>query len=177
MTVSYSVSNTVNYDTVGIGIEDPATTFPAIYGNLTFGYTVTFSHSLGQVVSVAVTSSAASAPATVLSSNSVRIERNTNIEVFPNERYNFVTILPTSQKQFNSYPPGLTSQADLETSVYDWDMPALREINNSYTFTITYFDQAANINTNVTSTFSQRLVWSQFPGLVVLQDLATRSKW
>lgn len=177
MTVSYSVSNTVNHELVGIGVEDPSVGFPTIYGNFNFGYTVTFSHSLGQVVNVAVTSSPDVAPATVLSTNSVRIERDQDVELFPNERYNFVTISPTYTKQFDSYPPAQVSQADSETSIYDWDTPTVKEITGSYTFVVTYFDAPNNINTDVTATYTQKLVWSQFPGLSVLEELVNRSRW
>ena len=177
MTISYSISNTINYNTVGIGVDNPATTFPAIYGNIDFGYTVTFSQTDGPIVNLTVVSSPAYAPATVLSANSVRIARNMNIDVFTNELYSFVTILPPGQKQLVSYPPALTSQADLETSVYDWDMPPIKEVTGSYSFTITHFDSVALINTNVTSTFTKRLVWSQFPGLTMLRELVARSRW
>jgi hypothetical protein len=177
MTVSYSVSNAVNYELVGIGATNPAIEFPAIYGNFLFGYTVTLSSTLGQVVGVSVTSSPAVAPATVLTTNSVRIERNPAVELFPNERYNFVTILPSSQKFLESYPPGQTSSAGTETSVYDWDTPSVREVTGSYTFVVTYFDVANNINNTETATLSQQLVWSQFPGLVLLGELVSRSKW
>lgn len=177
MTVSYSVSNTLNYELVGIGVEDPLTSFPAIYGNLEFGYTVTFSQSLGPIVGIAVTASPDYAPATVLSVNSVRIERSQEVELFLNERYNFVTILPTAEKQFESQPPAQVSLADLETSVYDWDTPPVKEVTGSYTFVVTYLDTATNINTDVTVTYTQKFVWSQFPGLVILGELVNRSRW
>lgn len=177
MTVSYSVSNTVNYELVGIGVEDPLTSFPAIYGNFAFGYTVTFSQSLGPIVGIAVTASPAVAPATVLNTNSVRIERDPAVELFLNERYNFVTILPTAAKQFESHPPAQVNLAGTETSVYDWDTPPVKEVTGSYTFVITYFDAQNNINNNVTVTYTQKLVWSQFPGLIILGELVGRSRW
>lgn len=177
MTVSYSVSDTINHELVGIGVEDLSVVFPAIYGNFNFGYTVTFSESLGPIVGVSVTSSPDVAPATVLTSNSVRIERDPAVELFLNERYNFVTILPTAEKQFESHPPSQVSLADLETSVYDWDTPPVKEVTGFYTFIITYFDAGNNINTDVTVTYTQRLVWSQFPGLVILSELVDRSRW
>lgn len=177
MTVSYSVSNTVNYEEVGIGVEDPLTSFPAIYGNLAFGYTVTFSQSLGAITNVAVTSFPAAAPATVLNTNSIRIERDPLVELFSDERYNFVTILPTSEKQFESHPPTQVNLAGTETSVYDWNTPSVREVVGTYTFVITYFDTQNNINNNATVTYTQKLVWSQFPGLTILEDLVDRSRW
>lgn len=177
MTVNYSVSNTVNYELVGIGATNPTIEFPAIYGNFLFGYTVTFTSTLGQVVSVSVSSSPTVAPATVVTTDSVRIERDPAVELFLNERYDFVTILPTAEKQFDSYPPAQVSNAGAETSVYDWDTPPIKEVTGSYTFVVTYFDVANNINKTETATFSQRLVWSQFPGLTLLGELVSRSRW
>lgn len=182
MTVSYSVSNTVNYDLVGIGFENPDTSFPSIYGNFPFGYTVTFSSTDGVVTGLSVISSPASAPATVLSPNSVRIARNPAVELFLNERYNFSTILPPSVKVLDSYLPAQVASAGTETSIYDWDTPPIEEVTNSYIFAVRSFDpdpltNINNISISVTSTFTQKLVWSQFPGLVILNELVARSRW
>jgi hypothetical protein len=57
MVISYSVSNSVNYDLVGIGVENPALVFPAIYGIPGFGYTVTFTDLLYEIINVSVASS------------------------------------------------------------------------------------------------------------------------
>jgi hypothetical protein len=90
MVISYSVSNPVNYDLVGIGVENPALVFPAIYGIPGFGYTVTFTDSLYEIINVSVTSSPAYVNTSILLPNSVRIERNSS-SIFTSETYDFVS--------------------------------------------------------------------------------------
>ena len=89
MTTSYSISNTVNYMPVGIGFTDPDTQFPAIYGNTDYGFTVSFSMSDADIIEIISASSNLSV-VSILSSNSIRVQRNQNTNLFPGELFDFV---------------------------------------------------------------------------------------
>ena len=184
MAISYSISNTINYATVGIGIEDPLTKFPAIYGNGSFGYTVTFSTDTGaQITGITVLSSPTYTNEVVLSTNSVRITRDITRNIFPNEYYSFAEFDPNFSKTIVVLPPGEVNQAGLDGSVFKWDMPPQKVVSGSYTFRI------SSINTVVvpgvpdvtetateTVTYTQDLVWSLIPGTQALLELVSRSK-
>jgi len=93
--VSFSIANTVNYTEVPGYELDPGTDeFPPIYGNIEFGFTVNFSvddeeEGTYEVVNITTLS----APNYITATdgvNSVRLERNTNEEIFPGEEFHFV---------------------------------------------------------------------------------------
>lgn len=176
MTISYSIASTVNYETVGLGAEDPDEVFPAIYGNLEFGYTVTFSSSLGQITSTNITSSPSYTDETVLSQNSVRIEKNSSV-VFPGEDYDFAIFDQEFNKSVETYIPGETDLAGPESSIFAWNTPSQEIVQGNYVFQIDYIDSSTSLEETVNKTFSQTLRWSQFPGAIVLQQLVSRSKY
>jgi hypothetical protein len=181
MTISYSISNTINYEEVGIGVENPAIVFPAIYGNYEFGYTVTFSSALGTITNVAITSSPAYTDTSVLSANSVRTVKNA-ITVFPNEDYNFAFFDTNFNKTIETYSAANTDFSntgliDSNRSIFAWDTPTSETVTDQYVFTITYINSETLLEETTPATFSQTLQWSQFPGAAILQDLVQRSKY
>ena len=176
MTISYSISNTIDYEEVGIGVEDPTIVFPALYGNYEFEYTVTFSSSLGTITNVAITSSPTYTNTSILSSNSLRIVKN-SITVFPNEDYNFAVFDVNFNKTIETYSPANTDLVDSNRSVFAWDTPTSEIVTDQYTFSITYINNGTLLEESIPVTFSQTLRWSQFPGTVILQDLLQRSKY
>lgn len=196
MAFSYSISDTINYDTVGIGFDDPLTSFPSIYGNGSFGYTVTFALDTGAVITgVVVLSNPTYTNAVVLSENSVRITRDINQNIFPNEYYSLVEFDPDFAKTITVLSPEDTNQASSNGSVFKWDTPSQRVVRGSYTFRI------SSINTVVTPgepgtidipgtpdttetfletdtvTYTQDYVWSLIPGTQALLELVSRSKY
>ena len=200
MAVSYSISNTINYDTVGIGFENPSTTFPSIYGNSNFGYTVTFTTTdIGkQITNVAVLSSPIYTNETVLSVNSVRITRDINQDIFPNESYSLVEFDPDFAKTVIVLPPEDTNQAGSNGSVFRWDTPSQRVVRGSYTFRISSIntvivpgtpdtidtpgtpgtpDTTETFSATETVTYTQDFVWSLIPGTQALLELVSRSKY
>ncbi len=176
MTISYSISNTINYEEVGIGTEDPTIVFPALYGNYEFEYTVTFSSSLGTITNVTPTSSPAYTDINILSPNSVRIIKN-SIIVFPNEDYNFAVFDDNFNKTIEVYSAANTDIVDSNRSIFAWDTPTSETITDQYAFNITYINNDTLLEETVSATFSQTLIWSQSPGTVILQDLVQRSKY
>lgn len=193
MAISYSISDTINYDTVGIGFTDPLTNFPAIYGNVNFEYTVTFSPNIDdEITNISVLSSPAYTNEIVLSANSVRIIKNLNEIIHPNEQYSFAEFTESDSdfsKNITVLQPNNTDQATLNLSVFRWDTPSQRVVTSSYTFGISFINTTniTDIVTGVTETvtesrtetmtYTQDLVWSQTPGLINLIDLVSKSKY
>lgn len=194
MAISYSISDTINYDTVGIGFTDPLTAFPAIYGNVNFEYTVTFTTTdVGkQITNVSVLSSPAYTNEIVLTANSVRIIKKLNEIIHPNEQYSFAEFAESDSdfsKNITVLQPNNTDQAILDSSVFRWDTPSQQVVTSSYSFGISSINTTivTDIVTGVTETvtetqaetmtYTQDLVWSQTPGLVNLIDLVSKSKY
>lgn len=193
MAISYSISDTINYDTVGIGFTDPLTNFPAIYGNVNFEYTVTFLPNIDdEITNISVLSSPAYTNEIVLSANSVRIIKNLNEIIHPNEQYSFAEFAESDSdfsKNITVLQPNNTDQANLDSSVFRWDTPSQRVVTSSYTFGVSFInttnitDIVTGITETVTETraevvtYTQDLVWSQTPGLINLIDLVSKSKY
>lgn len=180
MAISYSISDTINYDPVGIGTVDPLTTFPAIYGNGNFGYTVTFSTDTGdQITGVEILTSPIYTNEAVLSTNSVRITRDITQTIYPNEYYSFAEFDPNFTKSIVVLPPGEANQAGLNGSVFKWDMPPQKVVSGSYSFRISSINTiiVPNVTTNVIQMYTQELVWSLAPGTQALLELVSRSKY
>ena len=180
MAVSYSISNTINYDPVGIGIEDPLTSFPAIYGNGSFGYTVTFALDTGyEIANTVIISSPTYTNEEILTANSIRITKDINQTIYPNEYYSFAEFDSNFSKTIVVLPPTETDQASSNTSVFKWDTPSQQVVSGSYTFEITFINTAVipSIMETVTQTYAQDLVWSIIPGTQALIELASRSKY
>jgi hypothetical protein len=174
MTISYSISNTTNFTQVGFA--DPQTSFPTIIGNATFGYTVTFSSSFplasNNIIETIVVSSPNETNVAVLSENSVRITRNTNVTVFPNESFIFVEFDANSQKTFTQFGPQQANQASQDSSVIQWTEPSAFSINTSYSFILKYDD-----STERSVSFSQELRWHWTPVISQVADLVSNSRW
>lgn len=180
MAVSYSISDIINYDLVGIGIEDPLTSFPAIYGNGSFGYTVTFTLDTGvPITEVTVLSSPTYTNEVILSPNSIRITRDITQNIFPNEQYSFAEFDSNFSKTIVVLPPEETSQASLNASVFKWDTPSQSVASSLYTFSISSINTAIvpNVTETVTQSYTQDLVWSIIPGTQALIELVSRSKY
>ncbi len=177
MTVSYSISNTVNYIEVGLGVEDPETVFPAIYGNIDFGYTVTFTKSDAAIIGIAASDNTGITDVSVLSANSIRIVRSQTVNVFPNEFFRFVEFDENTQKIIETFEPQDTDQAGPETSLFLWNTPPVKEVTTSYTVVITYLDPETSLPVQETRTYTKELQWFWTTGLEQLADLVSKSRF
>jgi len=182
MAISYSISNTINYDPVGIGIEDPLTEFPTIYGNVNFGYTVTFTETTGyEIANTIIVSSPeyTNEELVILTNNSIRITKDTNQSIYPNEYYSFAEFDTNFSKTIVVLQSDEIDQANSNSSVFNWNVPSQQVVNGSYTFEITFINTGVvpNITETVTQTYTQDLVWSLIPGTQALLELVSRSKY
>ena len=173
---SYSITDTTNYELTGIG-HDSEVEFPIIYGNFNFGYTVNFIAPTGFVVTgVSVVSSPEYTTETANSASSVRIEKNDIVEIFPNEEYDFVRFDYNPQIKYTStLIPQKVDESLVDDSVYQWKTPENEEITGTYVFSVTYLETATMAVSTEIETYTQTLMWSQFPGLIILDDLVDRS--
>jgi hypothetical protein len=178
MTISYSISNTTNYLPVDLGPPlDPESEFPAIYGNINFGYTVTFTKTDAAITGIAASDNTGVTDVSVLSANSIRIERSQTVNVFPNEFFKFVEFDSNSQKIIETFEPQETDQAGPETSVFLWNTPPQKIINTSYNVVITYIDLITQLPSQETKVYTKELRWFWEPGLNQLADLVSKSRW
>ncbi len=177
MSLSYSISNTVNYLPVGIGFTDPETQFPAIYGNIDFEYTVTFTKAGTTITNITATDNTGRTDVSVLSTNSIRIVRSQTVNLFPNEFFKFVEFDSDSQKIIETFEPQDTDQAGPETSIFVWNTPPQKIINTSYTITITFIDLETQQPIQETRTYTKELYWFWTPGLEQLADLVSKSRF
>lgn len=167
--ISYSISNTVNYDVVGIGVIDPESAFPSIYGNVDFGYTVTFLSSNGSVTDVSVTEQPSFTNVEVLSPNSVRIERNSEIAVFEGELYRFTDIdTDTGSIALFDLLPQLAETATPDVNLYEWITPPIKSIDGHFDFEIT-----VDANTEILN-YTQSYLWSPDEGEALLISLVNQ---
>lgn len=178
MAITYSVSNTVNYDLVGIGVEDTTIVFPAIYGLSGFGYTVTFVDSTYEITDVQVISSPIFVDTSTVSINSVRIEKNSS-SIFGDETYAFAFFDESFNKTVSILDANETESANTSSSVFEWNTPTTRTVNGSYTFEITYINTSLMPPSNevITKTYTQDYLWSATAGTQILVDLASRSNY
>lgn len=175
MTTSYSISNTVNFMPVGFGF-DSNTQFPTIYGNTDYGFTVSFSMSDADILSILSASSNLSA-VSILSSNSIRVQRSQTATLFPGELFDFVRFEEgaTPFKTTETYEPQDTDDADSETSVFKWTTPPTKIVTATYSIT---FEILLEGNTTTrTVDYTQELHWFWTPGLQQLDDLVSRSRF
>ena len=176
MTTSYSISNTVNYMPVGIGFTDPNSEFPSIYGNTDYGFTVSFSMSDADIVSI-ISASSNLSDVSILSSNSIRVERSQTTTLFPGELFDFVRFEEgaTPFKTIETYEPQDTDQADSETSVFKWTTPPTKLVTATYSVLFEILVQGVPSTRSVS--YTQELRWFWTPGLQQLDDLVNRSRW
>ena len=173
---TYSITDVINYQLTGIG-HDAGTEFPIIYGNFDFGYTVNFIPPSGFVITgVSVVSSPDYTDETANSADSIRIEIGGAAAIFPNEKYNFVRFDYNPQiKKTSTLIPQNVDQSLVDDSIYEWVVPEQQEITGTYVFSITYLEISTFIVSSETKTYTQTLMWSQFPGLIILDNLVDRS--
>jgi len=176
--ISYSVSNSVNYDTVGIGSENPDLVFPAIYGLSGFGYTITFTDSLYEITNVSVVSKPAYVNTNILLPNSVRITKN-SLAIFDTETYDFATFDTSFNKTIENYNASDANTANVNSSVFAWNTPQIRTVTGTYTFNITYINTTTlpGVNETISKSYTQDYVWSAASGTQVLLNLVSRSKY
>lgn len=174
MSSAYNIFNEVNYTPVGIGSSDPATHFPAIYGNTDYGFSISFT--IPNLISILSASSTLS-DISILSSNEVRIERNENITLFPGEFFDFARFEENEDpfKTIETYTLENTSEADEETSLVNWNTPTNKIANCIYNLTFNILNEG--IPSTVEISYNQELHWHWSPGLQTLEDLIDRSKW
>ena len=177
MVISYSVSNTVNYDLVGIGSEDPEQVFPAIYGIPEFGYTITFTDSLYEIIDISVTSKPLYVDSSILLPNIVRIEKNTS--TLFNETYDVVSFDNSFNKTIENYNASEANTASIDSSIFGWNTPTVRTITGSYTFEITYANTSTipTVNEIISKSYTQDYLWSASSGTQIFLDLLDRSKF
>ena len=177
MSTSYSISNTVNFMPVGIGFTDPNIAFPAIYGNTDYGFTVSFSMSDADIISI-ISASSNLSDVSILSSNSIRVERNQNANLFPGELFDFVRFEEGSTpfKTIETYEPQDTDQADSETSVFKWTTPPIKLVTATYSITFGILLQGQSTPTTRVVSYTQELRWFWTPGLQQLDELVNRSR-
>ena len=182
MAISYSISNTTNYTPVGIGIINSDTQFPAIYGNADFGYTVTFSETLGYpITNVAVLSNPTyvTALGVKLSVNSIRIEKNPLSDLYSTEKYIFAEFDENFVKTTEEYSSSEAEQSTANASLFKWQTPTQESVVGTFNIRFTYTNTTLvpNVSQTVTKIYTQQYVWSQGPGLIKLIDLVSRSKY
>jgi hypothetical protein len=177
MTISYSTSNAINYFLVNIGSVDTETQFPAIYGNINFGYTVTFTKANAAITNISATDNTGRTDVSVLSTNSIRIQRSQTVNVFPNEFFRFVEFDENTQKIIETFEPQNTDQAGPETSLFLWNTPPQKIINTSYTINVTFIDSETQQEMQETKTYTKELHWFWTPGLEQLADLVSKSRF
>ena len=176
MTISYSISDQINYELVGIGTEDPLNSFPAIYGNYDFGYTVTFL-STNTITNISILTSPLYTTETLISPNSVRIVKNNNYPVFENELYSFSKFDENYNKSIETYIANEVNSADDNTSVFEWQTPIQESVTGSYSFEITYINNDTLLSETEVKVYNHDLIWSQCPGIHILESLVDRSKY
>lgn len=175
-TISYSISNKVDFEEVGLGAPDPLTTLPTIYGNRNWSFKLNFTgteNTTGN--SITITNVITSAPTYVdssYSSSSVTLSKNLNALIFPGEQYRFVNFETQelfTYEDISSLPSGL--------SVIGWDTPSEEVIIANYSFEIIY-DVPLSGLTNQTEIFTlnQELHWDFEPGWIKLQQLVSNSE-
>jgi hypothetical protein len=175
--VSYTISSTENFTSPGFTITDPATQFPAIWGNEDYKFTVTFSvtddeYPGSSVTGVTVNSFPDFVNTSLIGSNGVRIEKKEGEIIFPGEFFRFVEF----DENFNPTEAIIEpEEVDAEQSVILWNTPPVEIIDSNYSFTIDYTDGIVSLSTTVP--YSQELHWLLDPGLTTLLDLVDRSKY
>jgi hypothetical protein len=177
MTISYSISNTTNYIEVGLGVEDPEIVFPAIYANIEFGYTVTFTKSDAVVIGISASDNTGLTDVSVLSIDSIRIQKSQSVNLFPNEFFRFVKFDENSQKIIEIFEPQDADQAGLETSVFTWNTPPIKIISTSYTVVIAYIDPETLLPAQETKTYTKELHWLWDSGIEQLADIVSKSRF
>jgi hypothetical protein len=176
ITISYTISDEVNFEDVGLGEPDPLTTLTPIYGNRDWSFKLNFSgveDSTGN--SISITNITTSTPSYINSSYSlatVTLSKNPSELIFPGEQYRFVRF--ETQELFtyvdiSNLPSGL--------SIIGWDTPTQEEITATYVFTITY-DVPLSGLTGQTEIYTlvQDLYWDFEPGWIKLQQQVSNSE-
>ena len=170
-TITFTETNTVNFPSPAIpDFDDPSEVeekFTSVYGNTEFAFTVIFSvestdeQASISVISVETISKPSFMLSQVLSSNSIRLTKNPDEELFSDEYYEYVTYSETwettlEQFSFSQEPPD-------ETSIIEWKQPDIKIINDSYTFRITYTEDLVVKETTIT--IPQTFYWNYVPSL------------
>jgi len=175
VTFSYTVSNKVNFEEVGLGTPNPLTTLEPIYGNINWSFRLNFTGAENITGNPAtITNVSTSAPSYVnslYSSSAVTLSKNPNELVFTGEQYRFVrfeTQEVFTYEDLNNLPGGL--------SVIGWDTPIQEQITAIYVFTITYnIPLSGLIGQTQTYTLDQDLYWDFEPGWIKLQQQISNS--
>ena len=162
----------------GVGFTDPNIAFPAIYGNTDYGFTVSFFMDDAEIISILSASSNIS-NVSIISANSIRVERDQNTNPFPGELFDFVRFEEgaTPFKTIETYEPQDTDQADLETSIFKWTMPPTKLVTATYSILFEIFLLDQKVTSTRSVLYTQELRWFWAPGLQQLDDLVKRSRW
>lgn len=175
--VSYVISSTENYESPVFVTTDPATDFPAIWGNQDYKFTITFTVTDDELSFIEITSVVANShpdfvTANSASEDSIRIEKIPGETVFPGEYFEFLSF----DEDFNVTRQILKpEEADENQSIVKWNTPTEEIIDSSYTFTIFYTNGVQNYD--VTVSYNQELHWLLDPGLAIFTELVNRSKY
>lgn len=175
VTISYAISNEVNFVEVGLGVIDPLTTLPDIYGNADWSFDLSFSgadETTGDPI--VITDILATVPGYVSTQyptpNVVRLSKAAGKSVFPGEQYRLVRF--ETQENFV-----YEDVSDIEEglSVVGWDTPSQEEVNPTYSFLISYTIPLQGTSGQTTFTLDQTLYWNFAPGWATLQQLVANS--
>lgn len=174
VTISYNVSNEVNFQGVGFTV-DPLSTLPGIYGNVEWSFDLTFSGTSGENQDpILIDSIVASVPEYVSvsypSSDVVRMSKATGENIFPGEKYRFVRFETQELFEYED-----VSSIEDGLSVIGWDTPSQEEVNPTYSFLISYTVPQTQSSGETTFSLSQTLYWNFAPGWAKLQQLVQES--
>ena len=180
MSVSYSITNKVNWEEVGLGEPDPLTTLEPIIGNKDFSFDVVFTVTddstgdPGTIKTISISTSNKVSTLYLYGNNYMNISRNPAVDTFTGEKYRFVDFGSTDQIEYTS---GEVATANTDgLCVVGWDTPSEKVITINYNFTITY-DTISATNQTETLNLSQDLHWDFQDGFAELQQQVSNSEF
>lgn len=183
-TVGFLETDTVNFPSPAIpDFDNPSEVvgeFTSVYGNTDFGFTVVFfvngvEETNYNVIDVQTISHPYFTTEEVLGPDSIRIEKDPQEDVFPDEYYEYVSYdenWNTTIEQFT-----FSQEAPNETSIIEWKQPDIKIISDSYTFQVTYVETPGSITHVVTITIPQKFYWNYVPSLNKFEQEVAESQY
>lgn len=181
-TVGFFETDTINFPSPAIpDFDDPSEVvgeFTSVYGNTDFGFTVVFTvdgdESNYEIISVETLSHPEFTTEEVLSSDSIRIEKDPLKVVFDTEFYEYVSYDENWNTTIERFLPELSPQ---ETSIIEWKQPNPKIITDSYTFEVTYRDTNTLMTYITTITIPQTFYWNYIPSLNKFEQEVAESQY
>lgn len=183
-TVSFTETDTVNFPSPPIpDFDDPSEVvgeFTSVYGNTEFAFTVNFFVDGGEeetytVIEVENTSKPYFMLSEVIDQNSIRLTKNPEESVFPDEYYEYASYdqnwnVTTEQFLFSEEAPD-------QTSIIEWKQPDVKIINDSYTFVVTYRENQTLTTYVATINIPQTFYWNYVPSLIKFEQEVAESQY